>query len=135
VPVRWFTAFEPSEKLLYEVPEGPRLRYRTSLDNARRRVSHAHGVLEKIGVFRGPAEELGQLVGWLEPFPEGSMVELDYADVSDLFDPQELVFDESCELIQESIEALDAGDMLRAGENYGKVVTRWAPAFSVTFSN
>jgi hypothetical protein len=63
------------------------------------------------------------------------MVELDYADVSDLFDPQELVFDESCELIQESIEALDAGDMLRAGENYGKVVTRWAPAFSVTFSN
>ncbi|MCZ6630296.1 MAG: hypothetical protein O7D28_02990, partial [Actinobacteria bacterium] len=84
---------------------------------------------------RGPAEELGQLAGWLEPFPEGSMVELDYGDVSDLFDPQELVFDESCELIQESVEALATGDMLRAGENYGKVVTRWAPAFSVSFSN
>ena len=135
VPVRWFTAFEPSEKLLYEVPEGPRLRYRTSIQDARQRVAHAYGVLEKIGVFRGPAEELGQLAGWLEPFSEGSMVELDYADVSDLFDPQELVFDESCELIQESIKALDAGDMLRAGENYGKVVTRWAHAFSVTFSS
>lgn len=135
VPVRWFTAFKPSEKLLYEAPGGPRLRYRTGIDDARRRVTYAYGVLEKIGVFRGPAEELGQLAGWLEPFPEGSMVELDYADVSDLFDPQELVFDESCELIQESIEALSTGDMLRAGENYGKVVTRWAHAFSVTFSS
>ncbi|MCZ6738686.1 MAG: hypothetical protein O7C01_02775 [Actinobacteria bacterium] len=135
VPVRWFTAFEPSEKQLYEAPDGPRLRYRADIDDARNRVAHAHEVLEKIGVFRGPADELGQLAGWLEPFAEGSMVELDYGDVSDLFDPQELVFDESCELIQESVEALASGDMLRAGENYGKVVTRWAPAFSVSFSS
>lgn len=135
VPVRWFSAFDPSEKEVYEGPEGPRLRYRTDIDKARRRVRHAHAVLEKLGVFQGPTEELEHLVDWLEPFPSGSMVELDYADVSELFDPQELVFDESCQLVQESIEALEAGDMLRAGEAYGKVVSRWAPAFSVTFSN
>jgi len=135
VPVRWFTAFTPSEKQVYEASNGPRLRYRASIEDARARVTHAYEVLENIGVFRGPAEELAHLVGWLEPFPEGSMVELDYGEVSELFDPKELVFDESCELVQESVEALASGDMLRAGENYGKVVSRWAPAFSVTFSN
>lgn len=135
VPVRWFVAFEPDEKEVYEGPSGPRLRYRTDIGKARRRIQRAHSVLEQLGAFQVPAEELGQLASWLEPFPEGSMVELDYSDVSELFDPQELVFDDSCHLVQESVDALEAGDMLRAGENYGRVVSRWAPAFSVTFSN
>jgi len=63
------------------------------------------------------------------------MLELDYGEVSSLFDPNELIFDDSCELLQQSLEALASGDMMRAGECYGRVVTRWAPAFSVTFSN
>lgn len=135
VPVRWFTAFEPDEQEVYEGPNGPRIRYRTDISKARRRMRRAHEVLEQLGAFQAPAEELGQLMSWLEPFPEDSMVELDYADVSELFDPQDLVLDESCRLVQESIDSLEEGDMLRAGENYGKVVSRWAPAFSVTFSN
>ena len=63
------------------------------------------------------------------------MLELDYGSVSELFDPKELVLDDSCEQVKESLDALEAGDMMRAGECYGRVVTRWAPAFSVTFSN
>ena len=135
VPVRWFAAFDPSEKEVYEGLEGPRLRFRTDIDKARRRLQRAHDILTKLAVFVGPAEELNQVMLWLEAFPEDSMVELDYADVSDLFDPQELVFDDSCDQVNESIDALEAGDMMRAGECYGRVVTRWAPAFSVTFSN
>ncbi len=135
VPVRWFTAFDPSEKEVYEAPNGPSIRYRADISTVRRRVRRAHEVLQKLGMLQGPAEELEQLVDWLEPFPEASMVELDYGEVSELFDPQELVFDESCQLIQESVEALAGGDMMRAGENYSAVVSRWAPAFSVTFSN
>lgn len=135
VPVRWFTAFEPAERQVYEGPSGPRLRFRTGLAEARRRVSHAYDVLNKLEVFQGPAAELGHLLEWLEPFPGESMLELDYAEVSELFDPQDLVLDDSCELVRESVEALASGDMLRAGECYGKVVSRWAPAFSVTFSN
>jgi hypothetical protein len=38
-------------------------------------------------------------------------------------------------LVRRSIEALADGDMMTAGENYGRVVSRWAPAFSVTFSS
>ena len=135
IPVRWFSAFHPSEREVYEGPEGPRLRFRTDIDNARRRVKRAYEILTKLAVFVGPAEELNQVLAWLEPFPEDSMVELDYGEVSALFDPQELVFDDSCEQVNLSIDALEAGDMMRAGECYGRVVTRWAPAFSVTFSN
>lgn len=135
VPVRWFTAFDPSQKQIYEAPNGMRLRFRSDVDESRRRVNRAYEIIEKLGVFPGPAEELGQLGEWLEPFPSGSMVELDYSDVSELFEAEDLVFDNSCELIQESLDALENGDMMRAGESYGRVVSRWAPAFSVTFSN
>lgn len=135
VPVRWFTLFDPSEKEVYELPEGPRIRFRTDIDKARSRTRRAHEVLTKLEVFAGPAEELNQVLSWLEPFPEGSMVELDYAEVSELFDAQELVLDDSCEQVNKSLDALEEGDMMLAGECYGRVVTRWAPAFSVTFSN
>ncbi len=135
VPVRWFVGFDPSDKEVYDGPNGPRLRYRADIEPARRRIANAHRVLVNLGVFAGPAEELSHLVDWLQPFSADSMLELDYASVSELFDPQELVFDDSCEQIQESVRSLEAGDMLAAGECYGRVVTRWAPAFSVTFSN
>jgi hypothetical protein len=135
VPVRWFTAFVADDKELYEVGGQARLRLRVDLPVARERVARALDVLRELQVFQGPAEELGQLAEWLEGFPDDSMLELDYAGVSDLFDPQDLVFDESVELVQQSVNALAEGDMLSAGENYGRVVSRWAPAFSVTFSN
>lgn len=135
VPVRWFALFDPSEKQVYEGPLGPRLRFRTDIDNARERAIEVRATLDKVGMLDGPVEELARLAEWLEPFPAGSMVELDYAEVSELFDPQDLVLDDSCELVHQSVAALASGDMMRAGENYGRVVTRWAPAFSLTFSN
>lgn len=135
VPVRWFIAFASSEKEVYEGPSGPRLRFRTDMHTARERVRRGYEVLNELAVFNGPAEELQQLSGWLEPFPDDSMLELDYGEVSELFDPQELVFDDTCDQVNQSIDALEAGDVMRAGECYGRVVTRWAPAFSVTFSS
>ena len=135
VPVRWFTAFDPTDKQLYETNSGMRLRFRSDIDNSRRRVGRAFDILDKLDVFPGPTEELGQLGEWLDPFASGSMLELDYSDVSDLFESDDLVFDDSCELIQESLDALESGDMLKAGENYGRVVSRWARAYSVTFAN
>lgn len=135
VPVRWFVAFDQSEKEVYEGPSGVSVRFRTDIDRARSRVSRAYEVLTGLSVFNGPAEELHQVLGWLQPFPDDSMVELDYGDVASLFDPQDVVLDDTCDQVNQSVDALEAGDMLRAGECYGRVVTRWAPAFSVTFSN
>lgn len=135
VPVRWFAMFEPSERGIYEAPAGPSLRFRTAIVDARQRLLRSTRILESAGVFRGPAEDMAQLQEWLEPFPEGSMIELDYGGVAQLFDPADVVLDDTCELVNESLDALAGGDMVRAGESYGRVVTRWAPAFSVTFSN
>ena len=135
VPVRWFTAFQPEDKEVYEVDGAPRIRLRVDLAVGRKRVDHALGVLRGLQVFQGPAEELAQLSDWIDSFPSASLLELDYSTVSDLFAPQELVFDDSVELVRRSIEALADGDMMTAGENYGRVVSRWAPAFSVTFSS
>ena len=135
VPVRWFTAFLPSEKYIYEEEDGPRIRFRTDIHQARIRTERALEILQGLEMFPGPADELQRLVEWLAPFPSESMLELDYGEVAGLFDSKQVIFDDSCELIQESLEALAQGDMVRAGENYGKVVHRWAPAFSVTFSS
>ncbi|MGI9610419.1 MAG: hypothetical protein ACR2NL_09030 [Acidimicrobiia bacterium] len=135
VPVRWFGAFDPQDKDIYEVAGASRLRYRVDLEVSRTRIGRILEVLRRLQMFQGPVEEIDQLDEWLSQFASDSMLELDYADVSDLFDPQELVFDDSVELIQESLNSLEKGDLMAAGENYGRVVARWAPAFSVTFSN
>jgi hypothetical protein len=135
VPVRWFALFSPSNREIYDGPDGPRVRFRTSLEDAKHRIGRAVRILESVGMFRGPVEEMGQLAEWLAPFADGSMVELDYDEVSEMFDPGDVVLDDTCELIEESLAALEEGDMVRAGECYGRVIARWAPAFSVTFSN
>lgn len=135
VPVRWFLIFEPSERQLYEGPKAMRLRFRTSMVDARKRARHALTVLQRLGAFQSPAEELGQLSEWLDQFDENAMVELDYASVSELFDSNEILFDDSCELIHQSLTALESGDMHGAGEGYGRVVSRWAHPFSVSFSS
>ena len=135
VPVRWFAGFAPDDQEIYEGEHGVAVRYRTTLPLMRTRTQHTLDVLGRVGGFDAPAEELGRLVEWLEPFHENSVVELDYGSVATLFDPADLIVDDTCELVAESVAALEAGDLLRAGECYGKVVARWAHAFSVSFSS
>ena len=136
VPVRWFTAFQPEDKEVYEVDGAPRIRLRVDLAVGRKRVDHALGVLRGLQVFQGPAEELAQLSDWIESFPIPDRCSSSTTRRSPTCSlPQELVFDDSVELVRRSIEALADGDMMAAGENYGRVVSRWAPAFSVTFSS
>lgn len=135
VPVRWFVAFQPEQREVYEVDGLPRIRYRSDISEVRRLLDRAIEALRKVGMVQGPTVEMAQLISWLEPFPDDSMVELDYGEVSDLFDPKDLVLEDSVALTQESVDALLDGDMLRAGELYGTVVTRWAHAYSVTFSS
>jgi hypothetical protein len=135
IPVRWFVGFQPENQEVYDDAGRPRLRYRRGIESVRERLMRAIEVLRDIGMIHGPAEEMEQLVAWLEPFDDASMVELDYADVSDLFDPKDLVLDDSVALVAESVEALASGDMMRAGELYGTVVTRWSHAYAVTFSS
>lgn len=135
VPVRWFTVFSPAERQLYETPNGMSIRYRTDMVDARLRVRRAVEILEAVGVFQGPTEELEQLGEWLDQFPDGAMVELDYGAVAELFDSNEILFDDSCEQVHLSLSALAEGDMMGAGEGYGRVIARWSHPFSLSFSS
>lgn len=135
VPVRWFAAFLPEQREVYDSDGQPRVRYRADIKDVRRMLDKAVSALRKVGMVQGPTVEMAQLISWLEPFPADAMVELDYASVSELFDPKDLVLEDSVALTQESVDALLDGDLMRAGELYGTVVTRWAHAYSVTFSS
>jgi hypothetical protein len=135
IPVRWFVAFESDEREIYGSDESPRIRFRTDLLTARERLANAIEVLEEVGMTAGPTTEMEQLTSWLRPFDDLSMLELDFAEVSDLFEPQDLVLDDSVSMVAESVRALESGDMMRAGELYGMVVSRWAHAYAVTFSS
>lgn len=135
VPVRWFVGFSPEQREVYGDVDAPRLRYRSGIVEVRDSLTHAVDVLREVGMIQGPTVEMEQLISWLAPFPDESMVELDFAEVSDLFAPEDLVLDDSVSLVRESVEALAAGDMVRAGELYGTVVTRWSHAYAVTFSS
>ena len=135
VPVRWFAGFVPDEREVYGESTQPRIRYRAGIVDVRARLARSVEVLKQVGMVQGPTAEIEQLISWLEPFSDQSMFELDFAEVSDLFDPEDLVLEDSVALVQESVEALESGDMMRAGELYGTVVTRWSHAYAVTFSS
>ncbi len=135
VPLRWFIAFSPEERELVESVDGPTLRYRTIRREASARLRTALDVLETVGIDDSVVADLKEYDEWLEEFPAEALVELDYASVAQLFDPTELIVDESASELWESIEHLANEDFEEAGEMYARSAGRWAHALSVTYSN
>jgi len=135
VPVRWFAAFHPDDREVYESGHGPSIRYRTAVGDAVDRVLWASAVLRRAGFADPVVEQVRGLERWLAEFSVDAMVELDYAGVAAWFDADELAFDESAAEVRKSLEALERGDYEEAGEFYTTVAARWAPAQAVAFSN
>ncbi|NIA25597.1 MAG: hypothetical protein GWP04_08505 [Gammaproteobacteria bacterium] len=135
VPLRWFVAFDSTERELVSRLDGTSIRYRTSLVQATDRVASALDTLRGAGFDYVVTEELDEFRGWLDDFPAASMVELDYGSVAEFFADGELVFDETAAEVHASLEALDVGDLKTAGDRYGEAVARWAPLMAVIHSN
>ena len=135
VPLRWFSAFDSSEREIVQAPDHLRLRYRTLLTLASQRIERALIALKEAGFNGSVTDDLEELAEWLDDFPEDSMVELDYGGVARLFPDGDLVLDESAGDIWASIEALETGDMEAAMGRYASMASRWAPVVAVTFSN
>jgi hypothetical protein len=128
VPVRWFVLFDGEERHLEERPEGGfRLHYWTMLPDARARAARAARTLAsgELGPVASIIEDLDE---WLSRFEPRSGIELDYGGLADVFEWNELEEDHSAGEIQAAIEALDSGDVARAGELYQSVAERWAEA-------
>ncbi len=128
IPIRWFVLFEDHERLLGERDDGSfSLSYWTSLPRARARAQRAATILEG-GELRPVAALVRELDDWLSCFTDEAAVELDYADVAMSSGWNELDEDHSARDVQEAIEALEAGELERAGQLYRSVAGRWAEA-------
>lgn len=75
VPLRWFVLVADEER---EYVAGERLRYRTPMVQARRRLARALRTLREAEGYGMLADGLVEVGSWLEEFHPRSMVELDY---------------------------------------------------------
>lgn len=135
VPLRWFSAFAPSDRDVYNGPNGLSIRYRTSIGEAVDRVHWSSAVLAGASFPAHVVERINDLERWLMEFSADSIVELDYGDVAGVFPDADLTMDESADDVRRSLLALERGDGEGSQRHYETVASRWYNAQSFTFSN
>lgn len=132
IPPRWFSLFEPFERMYGGEGENAFTYLRTSIDLAKKRLITTHSLVKRaFGV--GPVEEeLSDLLNWLNIFDSRSIVECDYGGLATYLDislraqgQDGISSDSSIEDVATSLQGLASGDGALAGEGYAKLVTRW----------
>ena len=126
VPLRWFSAFDPGERVLVEDRRGLRIRYETRLSHALDRLAHVTTVLKETRLDEAVVAALKELSGWLEEFSPEALLELDYGSVAGMFDHEELVEDQCAADVAACIDALEEGDGPRASRLFGDLTDKWA---------
>jgi hypothetical protein len=135
VPLRWFAAFTPEERDLYEGEHGLSVRYRTLVGDAVDRVRSGVEAVSGAGFNDAVVEQVEELFQWLSGFSYDGLVELDYSEVAGLFSDGDLALDDSAEQVQKSLRALETGKLMDAGEAYASVASRWSQAQSLSYVN
>ena len=132
IPPRWFSLFQPEDRLRGQSDDGPFTILRTSIANAKERCMFTHqSVISAFG--NGPIEEeIADLLEWMSLFHAESIVEVDYGGLAGylekiLIDSGEagLEADTSIEDIQLSLTGLSSGDGAKAGVGYERLISRW----------
>ncbi|KOT57511.1 hypothetical protein ADK86_28550 [Streptomyces sp. NRRL F-5755] len=125
VPVRWFALFGDDEREYTKSEQGPVLRYRTPMVQARRRVARGLRTLRD-SLEEGPLiDGLVDVGRWLEEFHPRALVELDYGGLVHAVPEGQLAEDRSAAEVADGLAALREGDSDRAGEAYEKLSDRW----------
>lgn len=132
IPLRWFVLVAEEER---EYLPGVRLRYRTPMVQARRRLARALRVLRAAEGYAPLAEGLVEVGSWLEEFHPRSMVELDYGGLLHALPEAGLAADRSAAQLAEGLAALRAGDEAGAAEVYGELAERWRAVRERLFAN
>lgn len=125
VPLRWFVCFDDSERRIEQADDAPTIRYETRAEDARRRVADALQTLTGGIVHPVIVGMIYELKEWLATFDASSLLELDYASVAALFDPDEIADDHSASDVWNAIRALGDGDGMKAGLFYQRANERW----------
>ena len=132
VPPRWFSLFQPEDRLRGQSDDGPFTVMRTSIANAKTRCAFTHdSVVSAFG--HGPIEEeIADLLEWMELFHPESIVEVDYGGLAGYLEKilinegeEGLDADTSIEDIQLSLTGLSTGDGAKAGVGYERLISRW----------
>ncbi len=125
VPLRWFAAFEDSERILTEDKDGLRVRYETRLADGRTRLERCLNVLENSWIDDSVTAAVRELLEWLDEFDAEGLLELDYGTVAAMFVDEDLVEDRSAGEISACLDALESEDVVRAGKLFGTLTDRW----------
>ena len=125
VPIRWFAGFSDSERILTEDKDGLRIRYEADLALAKTRLARCVAVLEETWIDDGVTAAVRELVEWLDGFGTEGLLELDYASVAAMFSDEDLLEDRSAGEVAACLDALEAGDLLRAGRLFTGLTERW----------
>ena len=132
IPPRWFSLFDPDDRMRGSNLDGPFTIMRTEISNAKKRCEMAHqAVVNAFGV--GPIEaEIADLLNWLNVFHPQSIVECDYGGLAGYLEKvmiengeNGLEADTSIEDVHLSLSGLATGDGALAGQGYERLVTRW----------
>ena len=135
VPLRWFSAFDDSERILTEDADGLRVRYETKLGDAQARLGRALRILEETWIDESVTEAVRELVEWIADFPEEGLLELDYGSVAGMFPDDLLVEDRTAAEVWTCLNALAAGDVVGAGRTFSLLSDRWAELRSQEAAN
>jgi len=135
VPLRWFAAFDPTERILADEGGSTTIRYRTRVRDAVRRLRRAVEVLDGAGFDESVVDQVSELLAWVDGFPGDAVLELDYGGAAGLFSSAELAIDESAADVAASLGALEEEDFDGAGEHYADAASRWAHAQSLAYVN
>lgn len=125
VPLRWFVCFDDEERRIEHEEDHPTIRYETRIATARDRVAHALQTLTGGIVHPVIVGMMYELREWLSTFDPSALLELDYASVASMFDPDELADDHSAADVWSAIRALGGGDGMKAGLFYQRANERW----------
>ncbi len=135
VPLRWFSAFDPSERSVVVRDGSSAILYRTTIAEADDRLTRALVILQAAGFQDAVVDQVQELHNWVASFDDDCLLELDYGGVADLFSEGALALDETAADIQSSLSALEAGNLDEASDHYAKAAARWAHAQALTYMN
>jgi hypothetical protein len=125
VPLRWFAAFDETERILTEDKHGLRIRYEATLGHALIRLERAIDVLEGSWIDDGVVAAVKELAEWIGGFSEEGLLELDYGSVAGIFSDEDLLEDHSAAEVGACLDALETGDVIHAGRVFAELTERW----------
>ncbi len=135
VPLRWFMAFDDSERVLTESEGKPRIVYQTDLRSARSRVDRGLRILREAGMAESQCEPVADLLDWISEFSYDSVIELDYGTVAELFSHESLSVDRSAAEMWSVLEALAEGDYEVSAGRYNDLAAWWNRVKSLESAN